>query len=157
MSKAAEINYPDMLVISGQYQIKPPLPFVPGKAAAGIVSAVGAGVTDLKVGDRVAAQVEYGAFAQKLLAAAVNVFPMPAAIDFTKGAALGLVYQTAHFALVERARLQTGDDGAGARRLGRHRRCQRAGGQGARRPHGDRRRARRRQRRGCTRRPAPTR
>jgi len=107
--KAAEINYPDILVISGQYQIKPPLPFVPGKAAAGIVAAVGAGVAGLKVGDRVAAQVEYGAFAQKLLAAAANVFAMPAAIDFTKGAALGLVYQTAHFALVERARLQKGE------------------------------------------------
>jgi NADPH:quinone reductase len=107
--KAAEINYPDILVISGQYQIKPPLPFAPGKAAAGIVSAVGSGVTDLKVGDHVAAQVEYGAFAEKLLAPAVNVFPMPAAIDFTKGAALGLVYQTAHFALVERARLREGD------------------------------------------------
>jgi NADPH:quinone reductase len=107
--KAAEINYPDILVISGQYQIKPPLPFAPGKAAAGIVSAVGADVTGLKVGDRVAAQVEYGAFAEKLLAAAVNVFPMPAEVDFTKGAALGLVYQTAHFALAERARLQTGD------------------------------------------------
>ena len=107
--KAAEINYPDILVISGQYQIKPPLPFAPGKAAAGIVSAVGPDVTGLKIGDRVAAQVEYGAFAQKLLAAAANVFPMPAAIDFTKGAALGLVYQTAHFALVERARLQKGD------------------------------------------------
>jgi NADPH:quinone reductase len=107
--KAAEVNYPDILVISGQYQIKPPLPFAPGKAAAGIVSAVGVGVTDLKVGDRVAAQVEYGAFAEKLLAPAVNVFPMPAAIDFTKGAALGLVYQTAHFALVERARLREGN------------------------------------------------
>jgi NADPH:quinone reductase len=107
--KAAEINYPDILVISGQYQIKPPLPFAPGKAAAGIVSAVGAGVTDLKVGDRVAAQVEYGAFAQKLLAPAANVFRMPEAISFTKGAALGLVYQTAHFALVERARLQAGN------------------------------------------------
>ena len=107
--KAAEINYPDILVISGQYQIKPPLPFAPGKAAAGIVSAVGAEVAGLKVGDRVTAQVEYGAFAEKLLAPAVNVFPMPAAIGFTKGAALGLVYQTAHFALVERARLQMGD------------------------------------------------
>ena len=107
--KAAEINYPDILVISGQYQIKPPLPFAPGKAAAGVVSAVGAGVTDLKVGDRVAAQVEYGAFAEKLLAPAFNVFRMPEAIGFTKGAALGLVYQTAHFALVERARLQTGN------------------------------------------------
>jgi NADPH:quinone reductase len=107
--KAAEINYPDILVISGQYQIKPPLPFAPGKAAAGVISAVGAGVTGLKVGDRVAAQVEYGAFAEKLIAPAVNVFPMPAAIDYAKGSALGLVYQTAHFALVERARLQKGE------------------------------------------------
>ena len=107
--KAAEINYPDILVISGQYQIKPPLPFAPGKAAAGIVSAVGAGVTDLKIGDRVAAQVEFGAFAEKLLAPTFNVFRMPDAISFTKGAALGLVYQTAHFALVERARLHNTD------------------------------------------------
>lgn len=107
--KAAEINYPDILVISGQYQIKPPLPFAPGKAAAGIVSAVGADVAGLKIGDRVAAQVEYGAFAEKLLAPASNVFRMPEAVSFTKGAALGLVYQTAHFALVERARLHNTD------------------------------------------------
>jgi NADPH:quinone reductase len=107
--RAAALNFPDVLLCRGQYQIKPPLPFAPGKAAAGIVSAVGANVTTLQFGDRVAAQVEYGAFAQKLLAPAVNVFPMPAAIDFAKGAALGLVYQTAHFALVERARLQKGE------------------------------------------------
>ncbi|MPZ58934.1 MAG: zinc-binding dehydrogenase [Rhizobiales bacterium] len=107
--KAAEVNYPDILVISGQYQMKPPLPFAPGKAAAGIVSAVGEGVTSLAVGDRVSAQVEYGAFAQKLRAPAVNVYRMPDGLDFAKAAALGLVYQTAHFALIERARMQKGD------------------------------------------------
>jgi NADPH2:quinone reductase len=107
--KAAELNYPDILVISGQYQIKPPRPFSPGKSAAGVVAALGEGVTTLAVGDRVCAQVEYGAYAHKLRAPAVNVFSMPDGVDFTKGAALGLVYQTAHFALVERARLQRGE------------------------------------------------
>ena len=107
--KAAEVNYPDILVISGQYQVKPPLPFAPGKAAAGIVSAIGPGVESLKVGDSVAVQVEYGAYAQKLVAPAINVFPMPAGVSFTKAAALSLVYQTAHFALIERARMQKGD------------------------------------------------
>jgi NADPH2:quinone reductase len=107
--KAAELNYPDILVISGEYQIKPPRPFSPGKVAAGTVSAVGEGVTEFSIGDRVNAQVEYGAYAQKLRAPAVNVFQMPDGVDFVKGAALGLVYQTAHFALRERARMQQGD------------------------------------------------
>jgi NADPH2:quinone reductase len=107
--KAAEVNYPDILVITGAYQIKPPRPFSPGKAAAGIISAIGEGVTAFAVGDRVSAQVEYGAFAEKLRAPAVNVYRMPAAVDFAKAAALGLVYQTAHFALIERARMQAGD------------------------------------------------
>jgi NADPH2:quinone reductase len=107
--KAAEVNYPDILVITGQYQIKPPLPFAPGKAAAGVVSAVGPDVSGLKVGDHVAVQVEYGAYAQKLVAPAVHVYPMPAGVSFTKAAALSLVYQTAHFALIERARMQKGD------------------------------------------------
>lgn len=107
--KAAEVNYPDILVITGQYQIKPPLPFAPGKAAAGIVSAVGADVSGLKVGDRVAVQVEYGAYAQKLVAPVAHVYPMPPGVSFTKAAALSLVYQTAHFALIERARMREGD------------------------------------------------
>lgn len=108
--KAAELNYPDILVIAGQYQIKPPLPFSPGKAAAGIVSAIGEGVTGFAVGDHVSAQVEYGAYALKLKAPAINVYPMPKSVSFVKGAALGLVYQTAHFALIERARMQKGDN-----------------------------------------------
>ncbi len=107
--KAAEVNYPDILVITGQYQIKPPLPFAPGKAASGVVSAVGRGVSNFKVGERVAVQAEYGAYAQKLVAAAINVYPMPSGVSFTKAAALSLVYQTAHFALVERSPLQKGD------------------------------------------------
>jgi NADPH2:quinone reductase len=107
--KAAEVNYPDILVIAGQYQFKPPLPFTPGKAAAGIISAVGKGVTGFSVGDPVAAQIEYGAYSEKLRVKAINVFHMPPGITFVKGAALGLAYQTAHFALVERARMQKND------------------------------------------------
>jgi NADPH:quinone reductase len=107
--KAAEVNYPDILVITGAYQIKPPLPFSPGKAAAGVISAIGEGVTGFSLGDRVSTQVEYGGFAQKLRAPAVNVFHMPDSVDFANAAALGLVYQTAHFALIERARMQKGE------------------------------------------------
>jgi NADPH2:quinone reductase len=107
---AAEVNYPDVLVITGDYQFKPPLPFAPGKAAAGVVSAIGDNVAGFVIGDRVCAEVEYGAYAQKLLAPAVNVFHIPDGITFTTAAALGLVYQTSHFALVERAQLQPGEN-----------------------------------------------
>jgi NADPH:quinone reductase len=106
---AAEVNYPDMLVIAGQYQFKPPLPFSPGKAAAGRVSALGAGVRDLAVGDHVAVQVEYGAYAERLKARAVNCFKMPAGMAFHTAAALGLVYQTAWFALKDRAAFKPGE------------------------------------------------
>jgi NADPH2:quinone reductase len=100
---AAEANYPDILVIEGKYQIKPPLPFSPGKCGAGVVSAVGPGVSGLKVGDRVLAQTEFGAYAEKLRVRAESCFSMPGDMPFDKAAALGLVYQTAWFALRERA------------------------------------------------------
>ncbi len=107
--RAAEANYPDILVMQGDYQIKPPLPFSPGKAAAGVVEAVGSAVTALKPGDHVAAQVEHGAYAEKLKASAATCYPMPEDMPFTDAAALGLVYQTSHFALVERAGLAAGE------------------------------------------------
>lgn len=105
---AAEANYPDILVIEGKYQIKPPLPFSPGKAAAGRVSALGGGVSRLRIGDRVAVQVEYGAYAEKVTVRADSCFPMPDDMPFSTGAALGLVYQTAWFALRQRARITPG-------------------------------------------------
>jgi NADPH2:quinone reductase len=105
---AAEANYPDLLVVEGKYQVKPPLPFAPGKAAAGRVAATGAGVTGLHVGDRVAVQVEYGAYAEKVVANANSCFRMPDGMPFETGAALGLVYQTAWFALKDRARFEPG-------------------------------------------------
>jgi NADPH2:quinone reductase len=107
--KAAEANYADILVMEGSYQVKPPLPFVPGKAAAGVVDAVGDGVRHLKPGDRVAVQVEHGAYGERLALPAALCFPVPDGIGFDKAAALSLAYQTAHFALVDRAGLRKGD------------------------------------------------
>lgn len=106
---AAEANYPDILVMEGNYQVKPPLPFSPGKAAAGVVATVGEGVGGISVGDRVAAQVEYGAYAEKMVARQDSVFKLPDGIDFVTAAALGLTYQTSYFALQRRGRLKPGE------------------------------------------------
>lgn len=106
---AASVNFPDLLVIGGTYQILPPRPFSPGKDMAGVVAAVGAGVTALKPGDRVAAQNEYGAYAQKCVVPQHNCYPMPDSMSYADAAAMGIAYPTAHFAIVERGRFQPGE------------------------------------------------
>ena len=107
---AAAVNYPDLLVASGKYQILPPRPFTPGKDAAGVVSAIGAGVvTDLKLGDRVVAQLEHGGYATQVCAPVGWVHPIPDSMSYVDAAAMGLVYQTAHFALFERGQFQAGE------------------------------------------------
>jgi len=103
------VNFPDLLVIAGTYQKLPPRPFSPGKDFAGVVAAVGAGVTTCKPGDRVCAQIEFGAYAEKCSVPELNCHVMPASMSFVEGAAMGLTYLTAHFALVERGRLQAGE------------------------------------------------
>ena len=107
--KAIGVNYPDFLVIGGTYQILPPRPFSPGKDAAGIVRAVGRNATHCKPGDRVAVQLEYGAYAEQVAAKDVVCHVMPDAMSFEEAAAMGLVYQTAHFALIERGLYQRGE------------------------------------------------
>jgi NADPH:quinone reductase len=106
---AASVNFPDLLVIGGTYQNLPPLPFVPGKDLAGTVAVVGAGVTTVTPGQRVMAQIEHGAFAELSIVAPANCYPMPQRMTFADGAAMGLVYLTAHFALVERGGLKAGE------------------------------------------------
>ena len=106
---AASVNFPDILVIGGTYQNLPPRPFVPGKDLAGVVAAVGAGVTRVKVGDRVMAQIEHGAFAERAVVREALCFVMPATMRFEEGAAMGLVYLTAHNAMVERAQMKAGE------------------------------------------------
>lgn len=106
---AASINFPDLLVVGGTYQNLPPKPFVPGKDLAGVVAAVGEGVTRVKPGDRVMAQIEHGAFAERAVVREQLCFVMPAKMGFAEGAAMGLVYLTAHNALVERAQFKSGE------------------------------------------------
>ena len=106
---AASVNFPDLLVIGGTYQNLPPRPFVPGKDLAGVVAAVGEGVTRVKPGDRVLAQIEHGAFAERAVVREVLCFVMPTKMRFEDGAAMGLVYLTAHNAMVERAQLRAGE------------------------------------------------
>ena len=89
-ARAIGVNYPDLLVIEGKYQFLPPRPFSPGKEVAGVVSAVGPGVTRFKPGDRVMAQREYGTYAEKTLSPEATCYRMPDALGFEQGAALGL-------------------------------------------------------------------
>ena len=106
---AASVNFPDLLVIGGTYQNLPPTPFVPGKDLAGRVAAVGENVSSLHPGERVMAQIEHGAFAERAVVAPQNCYTMPAGMPYADAAAMGLVYLTAHFALVERGALRAGE------------------------------------------------
>jgi NADPH2:quinone reductase len=108
-ARAIGVNYPDMLVIEGKYQVLPPRPFSPGKEVAGVVSAVGSHVKRIKVGERVMAQREYGAYREKVVSPEATCYRLPAAMSFEEGAALGLAYQTSYFALVDRAAYRTGE------------------------------------------------
>ena len=102
---AAGVSFPEVLQTRGEYQVKPPLPFVPGSEVGGVVRSApdGAGV---KAGDRVAAFCMLGGFAQVAVAPEHFVFPISDELDFAQGAALVLNYHTAYFALVTRGRLQ---------------------------------------------------
>ena len=106
---AAGLNFPDTLVVSGRYQILPERPFVPGKELAGVVRALGPGVSGFSPGDRVLSQVEFGAFADQALVGPEQTFRLPQGLTFADAAAMGLAYQTAYFALHERANLQPGE------------------------------------------------
>lgn len=107
--KAAGVNFPDILITQGKYQFKPTPPFSPGGEAAGIVSAVGPGVTTLKVGDRVATTLLYGGYAEQLVAPELATVKLPDAVSFEVGAATLLTYATTYHALVDRANLQPGE------------------------------------------------
>jgi NADPH:quinone reductase len=107
---AAAINYPDILVIEGKYQVKPPLPFIPGKELAGTVAAVGRNVTRFKLGDRVSALLEYGAFAERVVAPSTLCLAVPDAISLFDAAGIGIAYQTAYFSLHHRGQVKPGED-----------------------------------------------
>ncbi len=104
--EAAGVNFPDILITQGKYQFKPALPFSPGGEAAGVISAVGPGVTSLKVGDRVATTLLYGAYAEQVVTPELATVKLPDAVPFDVGAATLLTYATTYYALVDRAALQ---------------------------------------------------
>lgn len=107
--KAAGVNFPDVLIIQNKYQFKPALPFSPGGEMAGIVSAVGEGVTHVKVGDKAIGSCGHGAFAQKVLVPAARTIPMPADADFESAAAFLLTYGTSYHAVKDRGELKAGE------------------------------------------------
>jgi NADPH2:quinone reductase len=107
--KAAGVNFPDVLTIQGKYQVRPELPFTPGNEFAGVVSAVGAGVTSVAVGDSVIGFTRTGAFAQQALAPVDALMPMPPGMDYETAAAITLTYGTSHHAVVDRGALRVGE------------------------------------------------
>jgi NADPH2:quinone reductase len=108
-TKATSVNFPDLLMIEGKYQRRPPLPFTPGRDAAGIVLAVGRDVTGFAVGDRVAAQPGHGAFAQRTLSAACYCTKIPDAMSFEDAAACNTTIATVVAAISVRANLRPGE------------------------------------------------
>ena len=108
--RAAGVNFVDVLLAQGLYQLKPPLPYVPGSEAAGVVTEVGDGVTSVSVGDRVLATGGLsGAFADEMVASAGQVISAPTALSDGQVATFFQSYLTAWFALTERARAQAGE------------------------------------------------
>ena len=106
---AAGVNFPDILLTRGMYQFKPTPPFTPGGEAAGVVRAIGTGVTSVAPGDRVAVTMLHGAFAEQICVPELAVTRLPEAISFEIGAATLLTYLTTYHALVDRAALRPGE------------------------------------------------
>jgi len=106
---ATAVNFVDLIMMSGKYQFKPALPFIPGKLPAGVVAAVGSGVTQFRPGDHAIAMAEHGGFAEFVAMPAEQCVKLPAALLLTEAAAMALIYDTAYFALRDRARIAPGE------------------------------------------------
>ncbi len=107
--EAASLNFPDLLIVQNKYQHKPPLPFVPGSEYAGVIAAVGEGVTKLKVGQSVACLSGTGGFATHTIAPAALCLPLPPGFPPVDAAAFIMIYATAHHALVDRGQVKPGE------------------------------------------------
>lgn len=107
--KAAGLNFPDVLMIQGLYQFRPDLPFVPGGEAAGVVSELGEGVTNVSVGDRVIFTNQIGGFAEKAVANAAILVKIPDSMPFEVAAGFTITYATSYHAFKQRAELKAGE------------------------------------------------
>jgi NADPH2:quinone reductase len=106
---AVSVNFVDLVMMSGTYQFKPALPFIPGKLPVGVVAAVGNGVTKFKPGDRALMMAEAGGFAEFCALTENQCVKIPASLPFTEAASMALVYDTAYFALKDRGRIAPGE------------------------------------------------
>jgi len=107
--KAAGLNFPDVLMIQGLYQFRPDLPFVPGGEAAGVITELGEGVTNVKVGDRVIFTNQVGGFAEQAVAHSDSLVKMPDSMPFEVAAGFTITYATSYHAFKQRAALKTGE------------------------------------------------
>lgn len=107
--KACSVNFPDLLMIQGKYQFKPPMPFAPGSEVAGVVIDVGESVTGIAPGDRVVAGARYGGFTEAINVPAAAVKAIPGNLSFAKAASYGTAYLTAWVALTVRGDLKAGE------------------------------------------------
>ena len=107
--RAASVNFPDLLMTRGDYQHKPPLPFIPGLEMAGEVEALGEGVTQFAIGDPVVGAARIGGFSEFAVTPAAALQRKPEALSFAEAASVGAAYLTAYVALVRRARVEAGE------------------------------------------------
>ena len=107
--RAIGVNFPDTLIIEDKYQFKPTRPFSPGGEVAGVVEAIGEGVTHVRKGDRVIAVPGWGGMVERLAVPAASVMKIPDAMDFNTAAALVMTYGTSWYALKDRAQLKPGE------------------------------------------------
>lgn len=107
--KAASLNFPDLLIVENKYQVKPPLPFVPGAEYAGVIAAVGPDVQHLQVGQSVACLSGTGGFGTHAIAPAALCLPLPPGFPHADAAAFIMTYATSHHALVDRGQLKAGE------------------------------------------------
>lgn len=108
-TRAVSVNFVDLVMISGSYQFKPPLPFVPGKLPVGVVERVGDGVKRFKPGDHALLMAEQGGFAEFAVMPENQCIKLPASLPFAEAASMALVYDTAYFALRDRGRITPGE------------------------------------------------
>jgi NADPH2:quinone reductase len=107
--RAAGINFPDILMAAGEYQLKPELPFTPGVEAAGEVSEVADDVSGIAIGDRVIVKMRHGAYAEEVVVAPSQLTRLPANFDYAEGATFLAAHGTAYHALIDRAQLGRGE------------------------------------------------
>ena len=107
--RAAGINFPDILMVAGEYQLKPELPFTPGMEAAGDVVAVGNDVHGIKVGERVIVKLRHGGYADRVAVTPEHLTPLPSTFDYAEGATFLAAHGTAYHALLDRGQLKPGE------------------------------------------------